>query len=190
MTVPPPIGVIHGRFQVLHNDHLKYLLAGKALCDHLIVGITNPDPEMTAPEPTAPCRSDLRNNPLTYHERAWMVRAALMEAGIDPATFSTAPLPISRPELLANYAPVNAIYFLTIYDDWGRAKKARLEGLGLTTRVMWERSEAQKGISATEVRRAIREGGPWRSLVPSSVAALADAWGLQDRLGGSSRSGS
>lgn len=23
------VGVIHGRFQVLHNDHLKYLLAGK-----------------------------------------------------------------------------------------------------------------------------------------------------------------
>jgi len=36
-------GVVHGRFQVLHNDHVKYLLAGKARCRHLVVGITNPD---------------------------------------------------------------------------------------------------------------------------------------------------
>lgn len=40
-------GVIHGRFQLLHNDHLKYLLAGKARCEHLVVGITNPDPCLT-----------------------------------------------------------------------------------------------------------------------------------------------
>ena len=25
------LGVIHGRFQVLHNDHIKYLMAGKRL---------------------------------------------------------------------------------------------------------------------------------------------------------------
>ena len=40
-------GVIHGRFQVLHNDHLKYLLAGKADASTLVVGITNPDPCQT-----------------------------------------------------------------------------------------------------------------------------------------------
>ena len=37
-------GIIHGRFQILHNDHVKYLLAGKQFCRHLVVGITNPDP--------------------------------------------------------------------------------------------------------------------------------------------------
>jgi len=30
------VGVIHGRFQVLHNDHLKYLLAGKEKCVQFI----------------------------------------------------------------------------------------------------------------------------------------------------------
>lgn len=39
-------GVIHGRFHILHNDHLKYLLAGKLARCHLIVGITNPDPTL------------------------------------------------------------------------------------------------------------------------------------------------
>ncbi|MHA2009472.1 MAG: nicotinate-nucleotide adenylyltransferase, partial [Promethearchaeota archaeon] len=41
------LGVIHGRFQVLHNDHIKYLMAGKKLCKYLVVGITNPDPSLT-----------------------------------------------------------------------------------------------------------------------------------------------
>ena len=41
------IGVVHGRFQLFHLDHLKYVLGAKARCRHLVVGITNPDP---APE--------------------------------------------------------------------------------------------------------------------------------------------
>lgn len=36
------MGAIHGRFQVLRHDHLKYLMAGKARCQRLCVGITNP----------------------------------------------------------------------------------------------------------------------------------------------------
>ena len=44
------VGVIHGRFQMLHNDHLKYLLAGKSRCDHLVIGITNAEPNMIRAE--------------------------------------------------------------------------------------------------------------------------------------------
>lgn len=32
------VGVIHGRFQVFHNDHLEYVLAGKSRCRHIVVG--------------------------------------------------------------------------------------------------------------------------------------------------------
>ena len=38
-----PIGVIHGRFQMLHHGHMEYLLAGKKRCQRLIIGISNPD---------------------------------------------------------------------------------------------------------------------------------------------------
>ena len=67
-------GVIHGRFQVLHNDHLKYLMAGKSKCQHLVVGITNPDPTLTGPESADPHRDSPFANPLTYVERYTMVR--------------------------------------------------------------------------------------------------------------------
>ncbi|MFC1888297.1 hypothetical protein ACFL4G_00935, partial [Thermodesulfobacteriota bacterium] len=50
-------GVIHGRFQVFHNDHLAYVLAGKARCRHLVVAITNPDPTLTRDDPADPDRS-------------------------------------------------------------------------------------------------------------------------------------
>ena len=62
MTRLHPLGFIHGRFQVLHNDHLAYLLAGKAQCEHLIIGVTNPDTASIRDEAADPDRSSLANN--------------------------------------------------------------------------------------------------------------------------------
>ena len=70
------MGVIHGRFQVLHTDHLRYLLAGKERCQHLVVGITNPDPLLTREDPADPRRGTPLANPLTYFERYTLIRLA------------------------------------------------------------------------------------------------------------------
>ena len=72
-------GIIHGRFQILHNDHMKYLLAGKEMCEHIIIGITNPDPFLTRDHKSNPHRSTNLNNPLTYYERMVMIRESLLE---------------------------------------------------------------------------------------------------------------
>lgn len=185
-----PLGFIHGRFQVLHNDHLAYLLSGKERCEHLIIGITNPDEALTKTETTNPERSSAENNPLTYEERKLMIEAALPEAGVAKSAFTVTPFPICRPDMIALSAPREAVYYLTIYDDWGREKKARLEDLGLTTEVMWERSPDQKGISGTDVRDAIRDGGDWKAMVPPAVAELVEEMDLQERFRGLSPSGS
>lgn len=177
-----PLGLIHGRFQVLHNDHLAYLLAGKQRCRRLIIGVTNPDAASTRAEATDPSRSSRENNPLSFEERKAMIEAALMEAGVDRHAFSVIPFPINCPERLGGCAPRDAVYFLTIYDDWGREKLRRFRELGLTTEVMWERPESEKGISGKDVRAAIRDGRPWRHLVPPAVAALVDRWDLAERL--------
>jgi len=177
-----PLGFIHGRFQVLHNDHLRYLLAGKALCDRLLIGVTNPDASSTTIETADPDRSDAANNPLTYDEREAMIRAALIEAGVDEAAFEILPFPICLPGEIARIAPRDAVYYLTIYDDWGREKKRRFEALGLVTHVMWERDPAHKGLTGTNVRAAIREGREYRSMVPPAVAALVEGWDLQGRF--------
>ena len=175
-------GVIHGRFQVLHNDHLKYLLAGKSLCRHLVVGVTNPDPSQINDEPADPHRSDSNANPLTYFERCRLVRAALTEAGIGLDEFSVVPLPINVPENYKYYVPMDAVFFLSIYDDWGRQKKKYFESLRLKTHVLWEVKPEAKGISGSEVRHRMADDRSWEHLVPRSVALLLKEWKIPQRL--------
>jgi len=178
------IGVIHGRFQILHNDHLKYLMAGKSRCRHLVVGITNPDPFLTGEEGSDPHRSDTFANPLTYFERYVMVQSAFRAEGVPPDEHSIVPFPISFPELFKYYVPMEATFFLTIYDDWGREKLRRFRSLGLTVDVLWERPMAEKGISGKEVRLGIVAGDSWEVLVPESTRRLVRKWNITDRLKG------
>lgn len=175
-------GVIHGRFQVLHQDHMKYLLAGKQRCKHLVVGITNPDPGATGLSQADPRRSTPAANPLTYFERYEMLRAALKEAGIKEEEFSITPFPISFPELYSHYLPLDAVFFLTIYDAWGEEKLALFTRQGLTSEVMWRRPLSQKGITSTQVRGEMGAGRPWEHLVPPSVAQIINENGLVERL--------
>ncbi|MGE0086643.1 MAG: nicotinate-nucleotide adenylyltransferase [Desulfococcaceae bacterium] len=176
------IGVIHGRFQILHRDHLKYLMAGKALCRHLVVGITNPDPFLTLPEESDPKRSDILANPLTYYERYVMIKRVLTGAGLEPGDFSLVPLPVNMPERYCYYVPMDALFLLSICDEWGRRKLARFRELGLRTHVLWEVPPEQKGISAAEVRARMIKGIPWHDMVPRESALLMEKWRIPERL--------
>ena len=176
------IGVIHGRFQLLHNDHLKYLLAGKELCDHLIVGITNPDPSLTRDSEANPHRSTPLANPLTYYERYIMINEVFKERGFSPSEFSIVPFPINVPDLIKYYVPMEVIFFLTIYDDWGKKKKQYFESLGLKIHVLWEVPLEKKGLSSSDIRELIIKGEPWEHLVPSNVARLIKEWDIAVRL--------
>ena len=185
MSEPIPsyeTGVIHGRFQVLHNDHLKYLLAGKALCRHLVVGITNPDPGMTREEAEDPHRSQTISNPLTYYERYELVKTVLMAEGVPPAQLSIVPFPVHFPSQYHYYVPMDAVFFLTIYDGWGRKKLRYFNSLNLKTHVLWEKPPEQKGISGADVRLRMAAGRDWAHLVPPAGAALLNAWKIPDRL--------
>jgi nicotinamide mononucleotide adenylyltransferase len=175
-------GVIHGRFQILHNDHLRYLLAGKQFCRHLIVGITNPDPTLTKKEPEDFQRDNPLSNPLTYYERYILVNEVLQAQGVKPNEFSVVPFPISMPELYKYYVPLDGLFFLTIYDDWGRKKLNIFKSLGLKTHVLWEVPPSKKGISAAEIRRLMVDGEPWEHMVPSRVSHFLKKWDIPGRI--------
>lgn len=175
-------GVIHGRFQVLHNDHLKYLMAGKSKCQHLVVGITNPDPTLTGPESADPHRDSPSANPLTYFERYTMVREVLEAEGVNHKDFSVVPFPINFADVYKYYVPLDATFFVTIYDDWGRRKLERFRSLGLKVEVLWERPLTQKGLSANDVRLRMINGEPWEDLVPQSTRQLMELWDISARL--------
>ncbi len=174
--------VIHGRFQILHNDHLKYLLAGKAMCRHLVVGITNPDPVLTNSVEVDPGRSHVMSNPLTYYERLVLIREVLLEAGLSLEEMTITPLPITRPELFRHYVPMDALFVLSIYDGWGRQKLEQFRSLGLKTHVLWKVEPEEKGISAQEVRDLMIKSRPWEHLVPDASARLLKQWRLPERL--------
>lgn len=175
-------GVVHGRFQILHNDHIKYILAAKERCSRLVVGITNPDPTLTKRDEADPARSAPEANPLTYFERHEMLQAALSEAGLRPNEFDIVPFPINFPELYRDYVPLDATFYLTIYDDWGEKKLEMFRSLGLETEVMWRRPASEKGITSTWVRRLIAAGEPWEHLVPASVAGILKQLNIVSRI--------
>ncbi len=176
------VGVIHGRFQVLHNDHLKYLHAGKKLCHHLVVGITNPEPELVKKEIADPKRSRAVANPLTYYERYRMIKDVLYSDGWKQQSFSIVPLPINLPERYQYYVPLDAVFFLTIYDQWGERKLHYFDSLGLKSHILRKVSPKEKGLSATDIRQRMIDNRSWDHLVPPTAAEFLKALGLPSRL--------
>ncbi|NLI32546.1 MAG: nicotinate-nucleotide adenylyltransferase [Deltaproteobacteria bacterium] len=176
------LGVVHGRFQIFHNDHLKYVMAARVRCEHLVVGITNPDPSHTREESSDPIRSTPAANPMTYFERYTMVRDVLLAEGLEAPAFSIVPFPINLPELYRYYLPPDATYYLTIYDEWGNRKLERFRTLGLKTEVLWVRPLSQKGLRSTDIRRMAAFGKPWEHLVPAAAGAAMKRFGIPSRL--------
>ena len=176
------LGTIHGRFQILHNDHMKFIMAGKKLCKHIIVGITNPDPSLTKDHESNPHRSTPIANPLTYYERYVMIKEALLEEGLGFSEFSIVPFPINVPELLKYYVPMDVAFFLSIYDGWGRQKKVYLESLGLKVHVLWEVTLEEKGLSGSNIRESMLKGEPWDHFLPTAVVKLVKEWDIIKRI--------
>jgi nicotinamide mononucleotide adenylyltransferase len=175
-------GVAHGRFQIFHHDHLKYLQAAKARCRHLVVGITNPDPTLTRSDPADPDRSSPERNPLSYYERYRVLQRALQAQGWGREDFSLVPLPINFPELYRYYVPLTATFFLTIYDAWGERKLQLFQALGLTTEVLWRRPLSEKGLTSNAIRRLMAAQERWVHLVPPGVAEMLELLHIPQRL--------
>jgi nicotinamide-nucleotide adenylyltransferase len=106
----------------------------------------------------------------------------LLEQGIARDAFMVVPFPINLPELYRWYVPLDATFFVTIYDDWGRAKLQRFNDLGLRTHVLRDVPNDEKGLSASQVRQLMQQGGNWQSLVPPAAARLLVQWDIPQRL--------
>ncbi|QUO32037.1 nicotinate-nucleotide adenylyltransferase [Faecalicatena sp. Marseille-Q4148] len=176
------VGVIHGRFQILHLKHMEYLLAAKMRCKKLYVGISNPDDSYIKESENDKKRSKKTANPLTYYERMEMIQAALLDFGVKREEFDIIPFPINRPEYILQYAPKDATFFMSICDKWGEEKKKILEDLGVKVEVLWNRPEEEKGTTATEVRSKIVCNLPWSHLVPRTTYEYVVTHGLDERI--------
>ena len=177
------IGVIHGRFQGLHLGHMEYLLAGLERSEHLIIGITNNEPTtVKAVDSVNPSRTLTASNPFTYYERFCMIKESFVERGVPLSAFDIVPFPLEFPEKISNYVPLNATFYITIYDEWGKKKLLLLQEMGLKTDVMWIRTNADRLTSSTEVRDRIFNKKEWKYLVPSAVYNFVIANKLDERI--------
>lgn len=176
-------GVVHGRFQGLHLKHMEYLLAAKMRCRLLYVGITHPD-IFACPDasPLDVHGTLVRDNPLAYIERYEMIRDSLLEFGVKREEFEIIPFPVDRPDVLAQYAPADAVYYMSICGEWDREKEKILSSLGLKTEILWERDAEEKGITGTELRALIAGDGSWRQYMPKAAAEYLTEHGLDERI--------
>ena len=171
----------HGRFQPFHNDHLEYVLAAQGLCDFLWIGITKYDVTSTDLNPLGAVRERPENNPLTYFERAQIIRGSLIEAGVSGSAFGFVPFPIEAPQRLHSFMATNVPCYTTICEQWNRDKIDVLKAQGYDVRVLWERPT--KKITGAAVRNDIIEGGSaWQSMVPAATARAVEQLGLRNRL--------
>ncbi len=107
----------------------------------------------------------------------------MIEAGIGQEEFDIVPFPINFPDKIFNYAPSDAKYYMTIYDEWGEEKlKILQDELKLEVEVLWRVAIEKKGISAVNVRKCIQEEKEWKQFVPKFVYHYIIEHGLDQRI--------
>ncbi|GAA3224976.1 nicotinamide-nucleotide adenylyltransferase [Pseudonocardia petroleophila] len=162
-------GCVTGRFQPVHDQHLELIGIALAECDHVIVAVTNPDPDARHEESTSAHRHTPAANPFTYYERSRLLTAALAGAGWAGRT-TVVPFDLTRPAVWAAYVPPDARQYVRAYDGWERQKAAALEAGGYRVTVL--RGDPAAKRSATDVRALLASGAQWRDAVPAGVAPL------------------
>jgi nicotinamide-nucleotide adenylyltransferase len=96
-----------------------------------------------------------------------MIRAVAEDEGIHAHVI---PFPVNEPELWPAYVPAGVTQYLRLFSEWGGTKLERMREAGYEVVILDQGAEKQ--VSGTDVRDALRAGGDWETLVPSGVARV------------------
>lgn len=160
-------GMIHGRFQPFHLEHLRYFRLAWEQSEQVIIGITNPDPSTIVADALSEHRHLPEDNPLTFIERLIMIQDTLHDEGYPMDRIFIVPLPIHHPDRWQYYIPEGTVIFVVVYSPWERQKAERWRKAGFKVAIV---DTLIKGISGQQVRSLIRADDDWESLVPPAVA--------------------
>lgn len=160
---------IHGRFQPFHFGHLAYTLSAYSVSDMLYIGITNPDPTVTALDKTSTHRHLTEANPFPYFARMEMILGTLTEIGVEMNKIRVIPYPINCPELLKYYVPNSSKHIITLYDEWSERKIQLLKDQGFST--LGLKGSLPKLTSGTKIRELLKAGQSISQLVSPFVAS-------------------
>lgn len=174
-------GVVCGRFQPPHNDHLEYITEAKKKCKFLWVGVVRPDIRVSVPCKEALHRDDRESNPLTYFERVRILTQMLTDHGVSRSEFACIPFPLDEPRLVPDFIDPTIPCFTTICDEWNRAKIRKLEEIGFRVDILFERKE--KHIEGRSIRSLVLANNPqWRLYVPRATIEAIERINLTARL--------
>ncbi|MEM2739337.1 MAG: nicotinamide-nucleotide adenylyltransferase [Candidatus Bathyarchaeia archaeon] len=161
-------GLFIGRFQPFHIGHLRAVYWMLDRVDELIIAVGSAQYSHTI------------QNPFTAGERLEMIRASLIDDGIDLSRIITVTIPdIHVHSLWVKLVVSLSPRFHVVYSNEPLTRRLfeeegfKVEGIPFFDREIY---------SATEVRRRILEDGDWRSLVPSVVARLIDEFKGVERI--------
>ena len=179
-------GVVHGRFQVLNMKQMEQILAAKMRCSKLFLGITHPDIVNFASTSPFDTRGIIKkDNPMTFFERYEMLLNACKEFKFKREDFEIIPFPISHPDLLLQYVPGDAIYYMSVVTPWDEERLRTLELLGLKTEIIWRKSASDVVVASRDIRQMIGEGNDnWKNYVPKSVRDYVILNKIDERIRG------
>ena len=159
-------GMMLGRFQPFHLEHLRYFRLVWEQSECVIVGITNPDPDAILADGLSNHRHLPEDNPLTYIERLMMIQDTLHDEGYPMERVFIVPMPIHHPDRWKFYLPADTVIFVVVYSPWELQKAERLRAAGYKVQIV---DTLKKGISGQRIRSLIRSNGKWEDLVPPAA---------------------
>jgi len=169
-------GMIHGRFQPFHLEHLRYFRMAWEKSEKVLIGITNPDPSTIVEDELNDHRHLSEENPFTFIERFTMIQDSLREEGYPMERIFVIPFPIHHPDRWPHYVPPGTAMFIVVYSPWERQKADKFHQAGLEVVV---EDSLDKSISGQQIRRRLVEGRAWEHLVPPAVARFLHGRGLE-----------
>ncbi|MBD3188142.1 nicotinamide-nucleotide adenylyltransferase [Candidatus Bathyarchaeota archaeon] len=153
-----------GRFQPFHLGHLRCIKHISKDHDSAIIGIGSPQYSRTA------------RNPLTYLERRTMIEKVLQSESVDLSRAWIFPVPDLHNEtlwMLNVKLMVENRVTLFSNNEWVRGL-ARNEGIKLGEKLSFD----VERFNGTRIRKMIRSGNPWESLLPEASIKYMRAHGL------------
>lgn len=167
------LGMVHGRFQPFHHEHLEYVLHGITHSKKCLIGITQPDIKAISECEILPHRGKPEGNPYSFQKRKDMIRISLDDLGIDPKSYEIISFDIDHPDtsfpaLVNSCNGRKAVHFLKVFSDWELYKKQKFEEFGFEVKVI--RVDANeysiKNVTGTLVRELILSKRNWQDFVP------------------------
>lgn len=150
-----------GRFQPFHNGHLDIVKKILKKNDRLIIGIGSSE------------KFFLPKNPFTANERKRMLKTAIRNSRIKIILIPD----IGNNEKWVQHVEKLVPPFNCVYTGSPLVKKLFKKAKYKVIHI-----KKELNISATDIRKKMIKGAPWKHLVPPSAAKLLVKWNAQKRL--------